>query len=257
MNCYNSNLFFGISSSHKHTSGLQMNLEIAEISGAIVGDGHLSRYISPKRTSYSIQISGNPLDDYDYFIYLSSLFEKNFNKKLKFGKDGNSFKLYTHSKEILNYFESIGINSGKKANTISIPRLILKNKNLKLKFLRGLADTDFSVTFKKGDRKTHSYPRIVAISASKYLIRDVMDILNELGISYCQQFKLRKTNFGSFMQYRLDINGKINLLKWINYIGFSNSKHLSKIALWQKLGSCPPNTRYIDRINFLYRLNKS
>ena len=51
--------------------------ELAELAGIIAGGGHLSRYISPKRTDYKITIAGHKEDDLAYFSEVKKLFLKN------------------------------------------------------------------------------------------------------------------------------------------------------------------------------------
>ncbi len=38
----------------------------------------------------------------------------------------------------------------------------------------------------------------------------------------------------------IDINGKENLLKWLQNVGFSNKKHLLKIEKWKEVGYYKP-----------------
>ncbi|MBL7054908.1 hypothetical protein ISS05_04075 [Candidatus Woesearchaeota archaeon] len=239
------------------SNNLKITPEIAEMCGIITGDGHLCRYISPKRTDYKIEISGDKKEEIAYFEYVSSLFDKIFNKPLKLIIEEEYSRLYTHSKEILEFFEKIGLIVGKKSDRAFIPNTLLHDKKLSLYFLRGLADTDFCVMFKKGNRKTHSYPKIVAEFASKRIIEDIQKILDRINITYYKQ-KVRKTNsFGQFTHYRLEINGKNNLNKWINLIGFSNPKQTTKIKVWEILGYCPPKTTYSQRIKILREMDKN
>jgi len=55
--------------------------KIAEICGVITGDGHLSRYISPKRTDYRVEVFGDKTEEVDYFQYLFLLFQKNMHQE--------------------------------------------------------------------------------------------------------------------------------------------------------------------------------
>lgn len=225
--------------------------EIAEICGIIVGDGHLSRYISSKRTDYRIEIVGDKKEEIEYFKYISSLFYKSFNKYLKLKVEDEYSRLYVHSKDILEFFEKIGLIIGKKSHKAYIPKKILNDNILSLRFLKGLTDTDFSVTFKKGGRKNNSYPKIVAEFASDVLIKDIQVILDRIGISYYKQKVVRNNAFGTFTHYRLEINGKKNLKKWVDLIGFSNPKHKTKIIVWERLGYCPPRTTYTERLKII------
>ncbi len=236
---------------------LNITPEVAEICGIITGDGHLSRYISSKRTSYRIEIVGDKIEEVDYFKYITSLFYKCFNHNLTLKHEEEYARLYTHSKKLLEFFENIGVIVGKKSDKAFIPSNIINNQLLSLRFLKGLADTDFSMSFKKGDRKTHSYPRIVAEFSSERIIKDIQKILDRVSITYYKQKVKKSNNFGIFTLYRLEINGKRNLKKWLNQIGFSNPKHITKIKVWQKLGYCPPNTTYSQRKRIIKEVGKN
>jgi len=225
--------------------------EIAQICGIIAGDGHLCKYITSKRNDYRIDISGNKTEEIDYFNYVSCLFNNSFGRPLKLKFKKNYLSLYIHSKEFVLFFENIGIPTGKKSDIVFIPEGIKNDLVLACSFLRGLADTDFSISFKKGDRKQHSYPVIVGTSVSKRLIQDVSEVLTQLEIKHNIYTIKTDNNFGKFENYRIEINGRNNYDKWMNFIGFSNTKHLTKIAIWKKQGYCPPNTTYLERIKKL------
>ncbi|MBD3248683.1 hypothetical protein GF336_01435 [Candidatus Woesearchaeota archaeon] len=151
----------------------------------------------------------------------------------------------------MHYLECLGLKVGKKSNNAGIPPSILSNSSLADIFLRGLADTDFSMCFKKGNRKNNSYPGIIAEFASGKIIEDIQIILDNIGITYCKQIVNKKNSFSKFTHYRLEINGKRNLNLWIKFIGFSNPKHLTKIKVWKKLGYCPPRATYSERMKIL------
>ncbi len=210
---------------------MKISEELAELCGIIAGDGHI--HIDTKNGDYRIDISGD-YKEIKYHKYICKLFKELFGKeaKIDFKKDGIITRI--HSKEIVKIITKIGIPSGKKSQIIKMPKLI--PNNLKLAFLRGFADTDFSVCFKKGDRNRHSYPVISTSVSSIKIIKDIKKILDNLGIKYYQGKRIKKTNYGSTLQYDLDINGKKNLKIWMENIGFKNSKHLDKIEFWKKYG---------------------
>ena len=88
------------------------------------------------------------------------------------------------------------------------------------------------------------------------MIKDIQIILDRIGITYCKQKVIRHNLFGVFIHYRLQINGRKNLSKWMNLIGFSNPKHLTKIKVWKNLGYCPPRTTYSERLKIINRSRK-
>ena len=225
--------------------------ELAELCGIIAGDGHLSRYISPRRTDYRIEIVGNKEEDIAYFDHINSLFFRLFGKRLTFKQGNGCARLYIHSKEILSFIESLGIPVGKKSDIVKIPPIFLQDMPLTCHFIRGLADTDFSITFKKGGRKNNSYPRIVGEFASHPLYADLIAVFDKLGLVYFSHTRLSTSHFGTFTHYCIELNGRKNLKQWMKCIGFSNPKHLSKIALWQKQGFCQPKTTHRERMKII------
>jgi len=231
-----------------------MDGKFAELCGIIAGDGHLGRVVNSansKRNDYIITISGNKTEDLEYYNHVSSLFHDVFNKKLCLRIAHDELVMYAHSKRVLEQFENAGITVGKKAKTVFIPKIILNDEVYSRAFLRGLADTDFSMTFKKAGRKFHSYPKIVAELASRQIIEDIKIILQRIGINYLEYFIDRQTNFGHKQTYRIEILGKKNLQVWMNLVGFKNPKHLTKIKVWEKCGYCPPFTTILERKKIL------
>ena len=228
-----------------------LTLDVAEICGIIMGDGHISRYISYKRTDYRVEIVGDKVEEMEYFDYVRKLFRSALFKDLKLRQEKSYARLYVHSKYFVELFESFGMPVGKKSDKARIPSTILDNSELSLRFLKGLADTDFSISFKKGGRKNNSYPRIVGEFASKSLIDDVIIILNRAGITYYYFKRKIKNSFGNFIHHRIEINGLKNFNRWMECISFSNSKHLTKIQVWQILGYCTPLTKISERIKII------
>lgn len=224
---------------------MAISKELAELLGAIAGDGSL--IISKKKGDYKLEIYGNLTEDLEYFEYLSLLIQKIFKKSPKTYKRNDGLKMVLYSKQAVLFLKDKGIPSGQKARTIVLPNYVKQNTRLACNFLKGLADTDFSVAFKKAGRKKHSYPRITANMASKQLIEDVASILKKLGITYTIIKRLKKLRDKEFAQWEIDINGKENLKKWIEHIGFSNPKHLTKIKLWEKQGFYLPYTTLVQR----------
>lgn len=206
---------------------------LAELCGIVAGDGSI--FYSEKNGDYKVQISGD-YSEGGYHDYIIFLFRNIFNKvpKRRYKKDGISLCL--NSKEVVSCLLNLGLPAGKKKDVIDVPCGIRSNKRLSSSFLRGLSDTDFSVCFKKGGRKRNSYPRISVEMHSKKIIESVKLILSDLDISFCCYNRRRMTSFGEFDSYCLDINGRKNLEKWMELVGFRNRKHLRKIEFWKKNG---------------------
>lgn len=228
--------------------------ELAEFLGIMVGDGSLS--ISKKSKYYRLTISGHLENDYKYLTdYVAMLIRRLFNKNVyswRFGKK-NSFAIAFSSKEILQNLNALGLPCGKKSQTIKVPEAVLHgNMKMKAAFLRGLADTDFSVVFHKGSsRKNYTYPIICGATSSKILAIQVISLLKEFKIKTNLNIRKLKHSFSKVEQYYLEIYGRQNFQKWMRFIGFSNENHLTKIAVWKKLGFYLPYTPLNERILIL------
>ncbi|MAF50622.1 MAG: hypothetical protein CMH64_00880 [Nanoarchaeota archaeon] len=222
---------------------MEINSKIAELMGIIVGDGNITLKQGIK---YRLIITGHSIDDKNYLTtYVSDLLYKLFKKKPTIWKhkNKNAIALAFHSKEIISYFvKDLGLVNGPKKD-LKIPQLILEsNKKIKSSFLRGFADTDFSVTFKKKQRKTHSYPVIHGYTNSLNLAKQIKKMLFEFDIKsniYEKKMFLNGLKIG----YQLDVYGRNNFSNWLTKIGFKNEKHTSKISIWRKHGHYLPKNR--------------
>jgi len=230
---------------------LTLTKELAEFIGIIIGDGHLEFYAGYEKTGrkyveYQIRIAGNKKEK-DYLDYIRNLFYSLFNTNLKYMDDkrSNAFILRKNSKGILQFLNKIcGIPFNKKVDIVRIPEVIKKSDiNIRRAFLRGLADTDYSISFKNRTQKGHNYPVIKGSFKSKKLIEDLSILYKELEFIYCvyydeRKFDKRKNDYDII--HNIYLNGKRNLNKWIQEIGSSNHKFQRKIKKWQEDGICPP-----------------
>ncbi|MBD3362047.1 hypothetical protein GF358_04630 [Candidatus Woesearchaeota archaeon] len=231
-----------------------LNSDTAYLIGVVAGDGCITKYISSKRTDYKVEVFGDLIDEPDFFKILIKLFSEQFGIIPKLIVNKDCLRLRLNFKFILEFFEENGLKAGKKARIIQIPKKIKQNKKFLLSFMRGLADTDFCLTFKKRHKQINYYPVISAEFASNKLIQDICEVISMLGISYTYTRRIRKTGFGNpadYPSFCININGIENLKKWMDSIGFRNPKHLTKLILWQKTGFCPAHTKYPERINIL------
>tara|TARA_Y100000310_G_scaffold118295_1_gene117151 strand:- start:44 stop:808 length:765 start_codon:yes stop_codon:yes gene_type:complete len=229
----------------------KLTKELSEFIGIMVGDGHLGRNVGRSKsgckfTRSNILISGNKLEEL-YLKNVMDLFHRLFNLNMSYVQDTspNAVIIRAQSKGILEFLNKIcEIPLNRKTNSVKIPDIIkVASKSIKYAFLRGLADTDFSVTFKNRTNKGHNYPVIKASFKSENLVKDLENLYLELGFKYCVIYNERGYD-KRFNRYdyinSIYLNGKLNFSKWFNRIGFSNSKFQRKVVKWKKDGICPP-----------------
>lgn len=205
---------------------------LAEDLGFHIGDGCMFTrgYNYSKCIRYGFCYCGNSDKDRDYFQNgLLPRKKELFNLDLCIRKDKNSRTIMTNffSRAIFDFFRQLGIPSGKKTN-LDVPPLIKNsNKEIKAAFLRGLAAADFCVAVK--NRSFGLYPTICFVTASKKLCDDICQIIQEFDIPFTRfknvevdkRFKKPSTT------YRVNINGRKRLKKWLELINFSDKRNLT------------------------------
>ena len=212
---------------------LKLTKELAEFLGILIGDGYLD--LARNR----VIITGNIKKDKLYLSnYVKNLIENLFQVKTIFWKQENkgAYYLCLNSVKIISKLKELNLEK------TSIPSIIMRsNKNMKANFLRGLADTDFTIYFKKGkNRKLHSYPVICSTFNSKFLVSKIKSLLSELGIRANIYAQKRYIANKFYNQYDIQIYGRKNLDIWLKNIGFNNARIFKKINLWRRQGFCKP-----------------
>ena len=155
--------------------------KLAYFAGIHIGDGFMNYY---RKYYYSIAYSGHLIDENDFYKnYFWNMFKNFFNKKLfiyeRFRIKKQSIDLSTQSKAIFTFLNtSLGIKAGPKTNT-PIPDIILNSK-YQLNFIKGLADSDFSLTF-KAKSNLHNYPVISLDTSNKLLLNQTNTLLKNEG----------------------------------------------------------------------------
>jgi intein/homing endonuclease len=232
--------------------------QLAEEIGIHIGDGFMNIYNYSNRGNYWIKYTGNYVEEEGYLKnHLQNLLKFLYNfsgSAIKSNKD-NSINITVRSKAIVSFKNKIlSLPLGNKSS-ISVPEIILKsNKRLLASFMRGIADTDFSLSFKKKYRENHYYPVMHLGCNNRILVEQLQEILREFNIKSDTQFNENsydKRTKKIYTKQSLYLNGKNNLLKWIETIGFNNPVHLTKFEIWKKFGFCPPRTTLQQRLKVL------
>lgn len=231
--------------------------ELAEIIGIILGDGHL---IHNKKyaltTMYLLVIAGSLSEDLDYYTNkINPMFSDLFNSKFKIAsRRDDELIVRLNSKAITTFFKNLGIKSGNKTDDNFIPKIVLNSNNdIKKGLIRGVFDTEGTITFKKDYFGKHSKPIVSVKMKSEKFILQLKKLLEELGFNpklYREDYFDRRFDKLS-IRHRIDLAGKKKLQRYLKVIGFRNPRHFTKIAIWRKFGFYPPRLVYQQRTGIL------
>lgn len=214
-----------------------ISVELAELVGILIGDGHVAieREKSNKAVGYRVGVSANADTDSEYiFGHVLPLFKKLFNAKPYVRRRrGRELEIMFSSKVMTTYFINTFQIPNNKSN-VDVPDVIkLSNEEHVIAFLRGLFDTDGSLSIKKKYRNSAYYPVINFSTKSPNLFESVKTILKTRGFVFSANARNKpdKRNGKVYRFYQLDISGELSFQKWIEEIGFNNPKNLEKIKL--------------------------
>ena len=204
---------------------MELSPLLAYETGVHLGDGNLTYNTwNLNRITYA----GNSVEDYDFFVnLLPKIVEKLFNKspKIYFPKNEKTVLVVLNSKKVAEFKMQLGLPSGNKNQIKSFPKELVER--FPAFILRGLADTDFTVNFRDLDHDgIKEHPRICASFSNAYFVEEISNILNKLEITFA---KRELITHEKYHEYRIEIEGKKRLKRWIDLIGFSNKKHIHKI----------------------------
>lgn len=205
---------------------LNYDEKFALLYGIMLGDGCLS-LVNGKTKSVVITCSFD--DDLLFFQKIVSPLLKEFRGKstnIKFRKDCRAIEFNFSDCKLFDLISSRGFPVGKKGPNLIIPDIFYKNNLLKF-IVQGFFATDGSLVLTKNPNKF--YPRIEGNGISRGLISQISSYLNQIGLEgKLYDAKRRTIYFGKGAcqkQYRLQFNGKKNLLLFNEKIGFVNPKH--------------------------------
>lgn len=198
----------------------QTDPQFSEFYGILLGDGCVFSDLK------GLSISGDRFLDYPYYHqYLKELIFKLFSTypSLYFVKNERTIKCIVYSKVITNFLVGCDFPSGikYKKNPI-IPNFIFKNKENLALCIRGLMDTDGSIS-----AHPHSKIMIHLSITIKSLRNSVHKGLEELGI------------ISGIFDKGIMIYGEDKINKFYKIIGFSNFKNLYKYNEFLLTGKVP------------------
>lgn len=211
---------------------------LAYETGVHIGDGNL--YIT--RRMARLTYSGDLRNEKRFYTYiLSKSLQKLYGIRPLYyeRKSDNTVLLIINSKRIAELKTRFGLTSGSKKE-IRIPAWIRNDRKLLAACLRGLGDTDFSLSFKKNRKGKYTEPRLELYAQSQRLLKDVATALRVFGFT----FSTETVHVGAYVGFRLRVYGKQNLDRWLKLIGFSNPYVAAKISFWKKRGYFIPRKNY-------------
>ena len=208
--------------------------------GVFAGDGSLG--YRPNKYEYSLKCVGNPKDEQEfYYDIIKPKFKEvfGFSLKIKHFDKGTTFGFRIFSKSLVLYLTKIiGLPLGPKYKSLKIPPKILSNKKRSKYFIKGLFDTDGSISFKKRYKDYPYYPVISLSSKSDSFTRKIACWLKERNFKIVEKYNYKvldkRVKLGYTLISKIEMNGKNNLVLWLNTVGFSSPKHLKKIKEYWK-----------------------
>lgn len=205
----------------------ELTKDLCEVIGAFIGDGFFNCY---KNKLYQIEFAGDSRSDLNYYkekiIPTLKLFIPNLKPHIYFVKNKNSIRIVFYSKELFYFLkDGFGFVPGRKTFTVVIPKIILDSRNNHFinSTIRGIFDTDGCIFFDRRKIYTKPYPRICLQISSKLLIVQLIDYLSK-------DFKIRSGKVNNRDIHFMEIYGHSQFKKWMSIIGFSNPRHLDRIA---------------------------
>ena len=210
---------------------MQLNKEIAEVVGALLGDGCISRYWSRSESiwRYEIAVTGSHSDFNYYKNFIQPMFQKHFNLRGRlFIRKDNSTRYHIRSKRVFDFFESLGIPVGKKGALLAIPSQIVSNKALAIACIRGIWNTDGSIyrrytkIYPSQKRFYGNYLVMELKMIAGPLVLQVKEILDSIGVETARISK--RSNY-----FVLKIGKQKAIASYFKKVNFSNKHHFDRL----------------------------
>jgi len=215
--------------------------------GVHIGDGNMYS----KNRTFRVTYSGNLTNEKEYYqnfllkVIKEAYKQYDVNPIYVERPEDNTVLILVNSKELVEFKQKIlKLPCGPK-DEIEIPKQILKDLNLLKWCMRGIGDTDVSLSFKKNKKGINTEPRLELYTKSKKLIKNLKQVLTQFKFTFSIEEKV-----GNYHGFMLRLYGKKNLENWLKNFGFSNHWIKLKIKIWRKLGFFPINKTYSELKRF-------
>lgn len=191
------------------------SVELAELLGILVGDGHMSEY--------QVTMSTNAITDRSHASHVKNLFKKLFNLPCTISHrvDKNTLIITVSSKQLVQFLHKYGMPIGDKIkNNLCIPQWVLDREVFQTAFVRGLFDTDGCIYLDKHiiRGKLYKYLGWTITSYADKLVEDLIVVLENLG--FAPTYKVSQKSV--FLRRQAEIQ------KYFREVGTSNKKHLKR-----------------------------
>lgn len=224
--------------------------ELAYLLGFHVGDGYMKIKRRGTTTDYTINYDGHQINEKQWYQeYLRPFIKELFNKDVSVAESTRgTVRIIFYSKAIVTFLNRCcGLDFSPKYN-VDVPQTIKDAaENFQVSFIKGLADTDFSLSFIKDGK----YPRIEHTTCSKKLHESLLVLLTNLGFQPYHIIRETRRNEIPHTIHIIQISGKAALQKWMKEIGFKSYNTLTRYLVWKETGFLVPSTDINDRIKIL------
>lgn len=212
---------------------------LALLFGVLLGDGCLSHLYFKNRERRAFYVTGNYYDDGEFFDRVVIPLARSFTHRelsVKLRPKYGAREITFSNKDLFLRYESLGFNSGKKGN-IAIPPIF--TGHLMRYVVAGLLATDGCLTIVNNNGT--QYPRLFFTACLPTAFGQICDYLNKINIK-SSFYTAKRVDIGqSFRQiktkYVVSSNGKENIRKFSELIGFLNPKHEARYQNYLRNGS--------------------
>ena len=207
-------------------SSIELSPNLSEFVGAFIGDGFFNCY---KNKTYQVEFAGDSRYDLHYYenMIIPSIKEifQDLNPRIYKVKTRNSIRVLFWSKKLFLFLKDyFGFVPGKKTETVNIPENILNGGDENMRaVIRRVFDTDGCIFFDRRKVYNKPYPRILLQIKSKFLHEQIKNYLS-------RYFKMYTAFDEKRQVYKIEIYGINQFKRWMFLIGFSNKRHLNRIA---------------------------
>ncbi len=231
--------------------------------GIMLGDGCISKYSSGGRKYTTFSVSGDYYSDKPFYSKILAPLIDSIRKnkkpvKIKERLNQGKLEIQFSDKELLWKFTNLGFPIGKKGTKIEIPIYFIKNGLMGF-IVQGIFATDGSLVLTKNPNKF--YPRLeIHLIAKKVIIQTHAFFISKEMKGKVYECKRNKDERGFkhlHKKFRIQFNGKDNLLLFNENVGFVNPKHKKRFLNFlryskeydKNIQGVPCNKHYLIRNN--------